>query len=263
MSELELRPDLQGYHQSIASELRSINRRIRQLIGDAHWLTDGEYKEAILRRVLRSHVPEVMRVGTGFVCYPRGQTSKQLDILLTDTRKPTLFKDEGLVIVTADAVRAVIEVKTRLNTTTLRAALSKLGEDVARIRQQNRSCMAGLYVYDDDGIDDKKLLRALYAAAAKDESRAIDFVCVGANLFAQYSERVLNDKGGQPPLWYAYNLNELAPAYFLSHFAWRTSDDRPEDMRFAWFPLRRDIRNHTSYSISLKSGYLRSAQLLP
>lgn len=262
MSELENRPDLQAYHQSIASELYSIHKRIRQLIGHAHWLTDGEYKEAILRRVLRNHVPEVVRVGTGFVCFPRGETSHQLDILLTDTRKPTLFKDEGLVIVTADTVRAVIEVKTKLTPVELQNALAKLGRDVAHIRQENPACMAGLFVYEPGNLDDKKILKALHAAAEKDGQRVINFVAAGAGLFAQYSEYALRGKGGKPPLWYAYNLNDLAPAYFLSHFAWRSADERSEEMRFAWFPLRSDIKNHTTYSISLDENRVRSTDLL-
>ena len=40
------------YHKSIARELEATKDRIRQLIGDKHWLTDGEHKEAVLRRVL-------------------------------------------------------------------------------------------------------------------------------------------------------------------------------------------------------------------
>lgn len=262
MSELENRGDLQAYHRSIADELRSIHQRIRQIINDQHWPTDGAYKESILRRVLRNHIPEVIRVGTGFVCYPERQASKQIDILLTDMRKPTLFKDDELVIVTADAVRAIIEVKTQLNTTTLREALMKLGNDAARIRRQGGTCIAGLYVYVADKLDDKKILRALHTATGGDQFCAVDFVAVGDDLFAQYSKYALRGKGGEPPLWYAYNLGGLAPAYFLSHFAWRVTEDRPEEMRFAWFPLRGDIKNHTTYSISLYENRLRPTDLL-
>jgi hypothetical protein len=159
-------------------------------------------------------------------------------------------------------VRAIIEVKTKLTPYELRNALAKLGNDVARIRQQGVSCMAGLFIYEAGILDDAKILRALHTAAAKDPARAIDFVAAGPGLFAQYSERALRGKGGQPPLWYAYNLDSLAPAYFLSHFAWRSADERSEEMRFAWFPLRGDIKSMTTYSMSLHDGVLRPTDLL-
>lgn len=255
--------DLHAYHQSIDDELTSIRNRIRQLIGDVHWLTDGEHKETIVRRVLRNHVPEIIRVGTGFVCYAGGKASNQMDILLTDTRKPTLFKDDKLVIVTADTVQAIIEVKTKQTSTQLGKTLTKLGDNAAAIRHnaQSNRCLVGLFVHDAGDLKGDAVLRALHAAANQQRERAVDFVAVGSSIFAQYSEEALRGKGGEAPLWYLYNINKLAPAYFISHFAWHSTEDRPRSMRFAWFPLEGEIRNRTHVWISLQTNQIQETDV--
>ena len=110
---MPIRTDFFGYHKSIAQELEATKDRVRQLIGSTHWETDGEHKEAIIRKVLRNHLPESVRIGKGFVCF-ESHTSTQIDVLITAVDKPTLFKDGELVLVTPDAVHAVIEVKTAM-----------------------------------------------------------------------------------------------------------------------------------------------------
>jgi hypothetical protein len=88
--------DFVAYQKSIAEELRSTKDRIRQLIDQEHWLSDGEHKESILRNILRSRLPESVRIGRGFVCFPRSangskKSSGQIDILITSQNKPTLY----------------------------------------------------------------------------------------------------------------------------------------------------------------------------
>jgi len=106
--------NLEQYHKSIAQELTVAQDQIRNLIGSGHWQTDGEHKEAVLRKVIRAHISESLRVGKGFVCYRDG-TSKQMDILITDRSKPTLFKDTELTLVTlvTDDTSAAVQVSAR------------------------------------------------------------------------------------------------------------------------------------------------------
>ncbi len=150
---------LKAYYQSINDEFQSTKDRIRSLLGSQkHWLTDGEHKEAILRKTLRQHVPEVMRIGTGFVSFPSARTSNQQDILITDIRKPTLFKDHDLTIVTPDAVRALIEVKTSQTNAQLTETLTKLANNIENVRvnsdaYEDNYCFAGLFVYEDSGLN--------------------------------------------------------------------------------------------------------------
>lgn len=160
---MPVQPDFVKYHQSIADELKATQNRVRNLIGDRHWQTDGEHKESILRTVLRARLPSSLLVGRGFICFREGP-STQIDILITDANKPTLFKDGDLVIVTPDCVRAVIEVKTKLDAQNdYQEALSKLADVAAKIRRNNvfgnippeppHECWAGLLVFEEPQIN--------------------------------------------------------------------------------------------------------------
>ena len=104
-------PNYLEYHKSLTNELHALKDRVRNLA--EHWPTDGEYKEAALRTVLRRHLPESLIVGRGFVV-TENSGSTQIDLLIVDGNKPTLFRDGDLMFVTPDCVRAVIEVKTTL-----------------------------------------------------------------------------------------------------------------------------------------------------
>ena len=101
------------YYRSLASELHAVKNRVRNFIGSHHWPTDGEWKESVLRTVLRRHLPSNMKVGRGFVVRPE-RPSKQIDVLIYDASKPVLYQDGDLVIVTCDAVKGIIEVKSNI-----------------------------------------------------------------------------------------------------------------------------------------------------
>ena len=105
-------PDFLAYHRSLAAELNAVKDRVRYLI--RHWPTDGSFKESILRSVLKRHLPESVFIGTGFIATAT-DCSKQIDVLIVDKDHPRLFWDGELIIVTPEAVRAVIEVKTGLD----------------------------------------------------------------------------------------------------------------------------------------------------
>ena len=85
------------------------------LIGNAHNGESGSWREAVVRQTLRRHLPSTVHVGTGFIV-DRNRTSPQIDVLLHDASYPTLFRQGDTVIVTPDAVRGVIEVKSSIST---------------------------------------------------------------------------------------------------------------------------------------------------
>ncbi len=156
--------DFFQYHRSLAAELDAVKDRIHTLI--QHRLTDGAFKEAALRSVLRRHLPESLMVAHGFVVREQ-ETSTEIDILIIDRDRPTLFKDGDLVIVSADAVRAMIEVKTNLD------GPSKVEEALVKLCSNNRVCFnagqarriwTGLFVYNGRDDRDEVLLRSLQAA---------------------------------------------------------------------------------------------------
>lgn len=165
-------PDYNSYHLSVTEELYSIKDRIRNLV--AHWGTDGESKEVALRSVMRRHLPESVIVGRGFIVGPNS-SSTQIDVLIIDANKPTLFKDGDLLIVTPDAVVAVIEVKTKLRTKNdFKKAIKKLTkiEEMCRDITGQDSVWTGLFVFEGDENQQEQILSAT-GAAYKDVKRVI------------------------------------------------------------------------------------------
>jgi len=235
--------DLVAYHKSIGFELNSSKDRIRDLIGNAHWLTDGEHKESILRKVISSFAPETFRIGQGFVCYPDSQppstkSSTQIDILITSKFHPTLYKDSDLHLVTPDTVHAIAEVKTELQQgENLRGVLRKLSSEVKRIRTNSRNvvpCWAGLFVYDAGNIGDENLLKALQEIT-EDLHSTINCVAIGRQLFARFWPLGHPDSGLENvPMWHSYELDNLAQPYFISNLISHLSPRLQEE---TWFPI--------------------------
>jgi hypothetical protein len=104
------------YLKSIADELQAQATRVRDLIGDVHWLSDGHHKESVLLSVLRRHLPSGMIASRGFVIDSHDQStcSTEQDILILDTSCEAPVLNQGsLLIAFPRQVVACISVKTR------------------------------------------------------------------------------------------------------------------------------------------------------
>jgi hypothetical protein len=244
---MPIQQDFLSYHQSIGQELKSSESRIRNLIGSSHWLTDGEHKESILRKVISDFAPEIYRVGTGFVCYPgiiNGDetNSGQLDILITSKVNPTLYKSGELHFVTPDCANAIIEVKSRMtNGQQLDGVITKLSNDIKAIRSNSAngpSCWAGLFIYNEVGLTDTNVLQALQRTASKDPLRAINCVAIGVNKFVRFWENGNSTSQlGNDPIWHSYGLDGLSHAYFVSNLVSHLSPTFDDTSSEAWFPI--------------------------
>ena len=49
---MTLKPNIKKFHESLGKELLDVKDRVRYLIGDSHWVSDGEHKEAVLKEVI-------------------------------------------------------------------------------------------------------------------------------------------------------------------------------------------------------------------
>ena len=56
--------NVREYFQSLSQEIGALKHRVRHLIEDAHWQTDGEWKETVVRQVLRRHLSSTDLAGT-------------------------------------------------------------------------------------------------------------------------------------------------------------------------------------------------------
>lgn len=224
------------YYRSLSLELRGLKNRVRSFIRDRHWLTDGEWKESVLRSMLRRHLPRTVEVGRGFVVAPHG-TSTQIDVLLHDTDKPILFRDGDLVFVTPDAVRGVIEVKTRINDRTeLESALTRICDVSQLIRAQvGKEQFFGLFAYE-DGPRAETVLDAIKAAVRDEALHEVHCVCLGErqlvrSVFLNVFER--NEFGYK---WRAYDLDHEGPGYFLHNVIEGVSPQSVRENASVWFP---------------------------
>ena len=112
--------------RSWALELDARADRVRQLIGDAHWLSDGQHKETLVREFLRRYLPPELIVARGFVRSPALQNncSPEVDILVIDSSAhPPLFAEGDLYIVAPVSVVAHVQVKTNFRKPELVSAL--------------------------------------------------------------------------------------------------------------------------------------------
>lgn len=204
--------DFCSYWQSIAAELEATKNRVRDLIGSAHWASDGSHKEILLRRILERHLPEDLSVCTGFV-YKNAEISNQIDVLVLDKSGYTLFKEGEFVIVTPHAVRAIIEVKTSLERSGIDECVHKLARNASISEQegvQNRGeVWCSLFVYDGDRKQAEDLLVAL-SKADTGEGYPITCVACGPDLFIKFWST-----GAPGPMWASHTCAGLAAGCFI------------------------------------------------
>jgi hypothetical protein len=230
-------PDYTSYHRSLTEELYSIKDRIRNLV--KHWGTDGEAKEVALRSLLRRHLPESVIVGRGFIVTP-STSSTQIDVLVVDANKPTLFKDGDLLIVTPDAVLGVIEVKTELRTKNeMSDALTKLSkvEEMCRDVTGKDSVWSGLFIFHCEGSLQENLLQAV-GESYQQTKRVVNCISCGRSVFIRHWNRGADvNSSERGPVWHSYELPDVAPSYFVGNLIdWISSVDH-QTASFAWFPM--------------------------
>lgn len=240
-----IEPNYKAYHESLNAEFDALKDRVRHLIAGNHWPSDGEYKEGVLQKILVRHLPDNLRVGRGFVCFSDKSVSTQIDVLITDKSKPTLFKEDDFVIVTPDCVKAIIEVKS--NRKDAVKGLKTLSNNIGKIREAgNNGCLAGLFAYtvEKDPIYSTEkdliystILTPLQEKSEGNETHSVNFVSIGQHAFFRFWKH--GERSGnvdiQNAQWRGYHLKDLARAYFVSNIICETTE-YPTGFDHFWFP---------------------------
>lgn len=229
----------QEYFRDLSTELRSVQNRVRQLIGDVHWPSDGAWKESALRAVIRGYLPVSVSVGTGFVLTADGP-STQIDILIYDDSAPVHFRDGDFVVISPDAVRAVIEVKTSLSRPALPTALEKLSgiSYLLRKRCLPEPPFIGLFCYTKITCEPDFVLDALTQANGRFGDYEISALSFGDSQFYRFWRfEPGHPSGSLHESWHAYELPALAPGYFIHNVVehlYPRAVERAEDI---WYPV--------------------------
>ena len=236
--------NVEDYFESISLELKALKNRVRNLIGTNHHnLTDGEWKETILRAILRRHLPSNVEVGRGFVVKPNS-SSKQIDVLIYDTSKPVLYRDGDLVIITPDSVKGIIEVKTKIsNISKFTDATTNLVNNLEFIYDDRYNAaiggdiFAGLFSYDSDLQERHSLdiLDVIQQISEGDKKRVINHVCLGDSLFVRFWDQSPFSEPNYNQ-WHSYWLKSKASGYFVNNVVDAMAKDSVRVNQEVWFP---------------------------
>jgi hypothetical protein len=251
-------PNFVEYGKSIAAELNAKKNRVRNFIDGRHWAEDGRYKESILIDAIKPYLPEGVRIGTGFAIknhpdqYAEHLITKQLDIVIYDSR-PVVFKSNDFVIVSADSVLSIIEVKSNLNSSNVQEAIENAHSNGEILPD---GIFNGIFAYDinfdfvNNGVADSM------STALISHSKKINHIVCGAEIFFKYWKRdtvVGNEQNHNTitqDLYRGYRFEqELSYAYFLGNliesvYGKVTKADLDDVIRNTYFSLPETKEGH-------------------
>jgi hypothetical protein len=145
--------NLAEFHSASTVSILPKADQVRNIIGDAHWLSDGTYKESLIRKALRETLPSSVQVGHGFIVSPpigddEILVSKQIDCLVYSSQiMAPIFQDEDFVIILSTEAIASIEVKSKWSYlgTEIKEALENLNESYSLCKQLNLPTAPALF----------------------------------------------------------------------------------------------------------------------
>lgn len=114
---------------SLSGELYAQSTRVRDLIGNKHWLSDGHHKEHLLKHLLARYLPSGIEMARGFVVHPTRSdlVSREQDLLFLETNGTApVFNQGGLCIGLPEQVVAAVAIKTTFGTAELADACATL-----------------------------------------------------------------------------------------------------------------------------------------
>lgn len=242
--------DIIEFHKSTAKELIALKNRLRNLI--QHWPEDGRHHEVVLKTMIERFLPEKYRIGTGFVVqstHERGnhQASKQIDLIIYDTAYPVLFKENDFVILTADAVIGIIEVKANLMNQDYGQVIKTCNENGLFINQGipgrgSRILFNGIFSYESkppqlEAISDK-IINARDTLDIHWNKYCVNHISFNDSYFYKlWNFDIMNDEPNC-----IYKIDELSFSFFISNliaFITYKSVDANDKL---WFPVDKSIQ---------------------
>jgi len=203
------------YQKSITEELSIIKDRVRFLIGDAHWASDGAYKETILRNVIKRFLPPNLGIGYGFIVRYENETvfpSTQIDIIVYDTSFPLIFQQDDFIITTSSAVKGIIEVKTKITSSNFGEVIKK---STKLDRFLNSYSFNGIFAFEGSlDLDNESISKHL-----KESKGKVNHICIGESNFIRFWTRGddLDSQHVQTQHYSIYDIQKFSFSYFISN----------------------------------------------
>lgn len=127
-----VKADLEKLFASIAEEMAS---SFKTMASVSHAPTRGGGHEAIWGNWLKKYLPQRYAVEPGFIIDSKGIQSLQQDLIIFDRQySPLLLNKDEVLFVPAEAVYAVVEVKSNLTPAELRDAIKKIASSKELLR---------------------------------------------------------------------------------------------------------------------------------
>ncbi|MBU1017984.1 hypothetical protein KKA33_03065 [Patescibacteria group bacterium] len=241
--------NISQFHQSTSDELNAIKDKVRSLIGSANWGEEGRYKEAILKNVIRKFLPKKFALGTGFVVKRKStndphEISKQIDIIIYDTAYPLLFSEGDFIIIGAEAVNGIIEVKTNLKNQTPENVIKKSNEmgkfvfQAKANRGSTKPFFNGIFSYEGFTKANASSLKSSLSRSISDFTKediyvhlyCVNHVSLNDDLFIRL------DKNETPSKYKLYELKKLSFSFFVSNLIYLVTKEYIEHEKALWFP---------------------------
>jgi hypothetical protein len=234
------------FHKTTTRELKAIQDRIRNLV--PNWLEDGMYKETVLRGLIKNFLPKNFEAASGYVARQTGnrgthQVSQQIDIIIYDTNYPILFKKEELVVVTADSVRGIIEVKSSDQSEKVKETLKKSnlkGQFIWEGKQdKTHPIFNGIFYYNLIRKSDNPLKTYLMADLQRESNIQptnkfiVDHISYGENKFYKFWKNEITDDKRN----FLYRTEDLSFSFFISNLISYLQPISVANNNFLWFPV--------------------------
>lgn len=231
--------NLEEFHKSIAKELKAIQNRVRNLIGNAHWNEEGRYKEAVLRSIIKRFLPKNISLGTGFILKKEGnevKISNQIDIIIYDNTYPVLFAEGDFIITTPENVKGIVEVKTRLESSKVKDAFSKATYNGKLV---NTEIFNGIFVYNKGRIINENDINENLKNALRESKGVVNHICLGEDIFIKFW-RNWNVKNNCLNGYYSiYKINRLSFSYFISNLVEYVSGGKMKERYWFLYPIEK------------------------
>lgn len=112
-----------------------------------HPTMKGDVAETIFRSFLRKYLPNNLDISTGILVDTEGNSSKQLDVIISDTAKtPIFFENSNHRIIPIECAYAVMEVKTKLNKNELEKSFKNM-KSIRKLKKTAYFCQPGPIEY--------------------------------------------------------------------------------------------------------------------
>lgn len=231
--------DYIDYQKSISNELIAVKDRVYNIIGDKHWGEVGKYKEIILTDVIKKHLPSGVSIGNGFIVNGN-EVSTQVDILIYKSYMPIIFRKDDFVIVPAESVLGVIEVKSSLNTTQAVETILK----VSKVRDViGKDIFIGIFSY----INNTKTIDSEVSdnvdCALQQSHGKVNYLCFDKDLFAVYWSDKRPKEYDTGNKYHIYHIEDLSFGYFISNllediYISETGQRLPDNLVKSFYPIR-------------------------